>query len=211
MKVGYARVSSSDQNLDRQLESLKWLGVEKIFAEKGSGVTVAHDRPELQRMLEFIRENDEVFISSFDRLGRSSDDLFRLINLIQEKGAGLHFIEEKLSLSNGSSNIYEELNIRILAALSEFTRKQIKNRQKEGIELAKSRNVYKGRKPKLTEEQRLEVLRKVVLDNYRVKVVQEEYKISRATVWRIVNDPAFGKKRKEYQKINYRRLLRKLL
>jgi DNA invertase Pin-like site-specific DNA recombinase len=211
MKVGYARVSSSDQNLDRQLESLKGLGVEKIFSEKGSGVTASHDRPELQKMLEFIREHDEVFISSFDRLGRSSDDLFRLINLIKEKGAGIHFIEEKLSLSNGAENIYEELNIRILAALAEFARKQIKNRQKEGVELAKARGVYKGRAPKLKEEEKLEVLKKIVLENYRVKVVQEEYKISRATVWRIVNDPAFGKKKKEYQRINYRRLLRKIL
>ena len=91
MKVGYARVSTTEQNLDRQLDALKKAGVQKIFAEKISGKNV--DRPQLKAMLEYIHDQDEIVVLSLDRLGRSSRDLTEIIEEVRHKGAVLNILD----------------------------------------------------------------------------------------------------------------------
>lgn len=147
MKIGYARVSSEDQNLARQIEALKNSGTEKIFQEKVSGKTV-RNRPELQKMLKFIREKDIVTVLDLDRLGRNAQDITDTINLIQQKGATLDV------LSLPSFTDIQDPNLRALLTnlvfeiykyTAEEERRKIHARQQQGIELAKQRGEYKGR------------------------------------------------------------------
>jgi DNA invertase Pin-like site-specific DNA recombinase len=146
IKVGYARVSSTDQNLDRQLAALKESGVEKLFAEKISGKNA--DRPELQRMLHFIRERDEVVVLSLDRLGRSSEDLTTIIDEIRRKGAVLNILDLPSFAGIQDPNLkalLTNLVLEIYKYTAEEERRKIRERQREGIKLAKKRGVYKGR------------------------------------------------------------------
>ncbi len=134
-KIGYARVSSKTQNLDRQLKALK--GVSKIFSDKYSGKSV--DRPELQAMLNYIREGDIIVVTELDRLGRNSNDLTTIMNFIQQKGATLEVMN--LPSMNGIEDenlrrLINNLVIEIYKYQAESERKKIKERQAEGIVLA---------------------------------------------------------------------------
>ncbi|MDF7683778.1 recombinase family protein [Lactobacillus sp. ESL0679] len=147
MKIGYARVSTQEQNLARQLEALKKNGVKKIFEEKISGKNL--DRPELQKMLDYIHEEDEVVVLSLDRLGRNSADLTNIIEEIKRKGAVLNI----LSLPSFAGvtdtnlkNLLTNLVLEIYKYTAEEERRKIKERQKQGIALAKKRGAYKGGK-----------------------------------------------------------------
>lgn len=145
MKIGYARVSTTDQNLDRQLEQLQKAKCKKIFQEKISGKNV--NRPQLQAMLDFIREDDEVVVSSMDRLGRNSRDISNIIEQIKQKGATINILDlpsfEGIKDRN-LKNLLTNLVLEIQKYTAEQERKTILERQKQGIKLAKERGVYKG-------------------------------------------------------------------
>lgn len=140
-KIGYIRVSSEGQNTQRQEVALKEIGVEKIFIEKISGKDV--NRPQLQRMLEYIREEDIVFIESISRLGRSLKDLLEIVETLNNKGVGLVSLKEN---HIDTTTPQGKLIFNIFATLSEFERESIRQKQKEGIIIAKANGVYKGRK-----------------------------------------------------------------
>lgn len=140
-KIGYIRVSSEGQNIQRQEVALKEIGVEKIFIEKISGKDI--NRPQLQRMLEYIREEDIVYIESISRLGRSLKDLLDIVEILNNKGVGLVSLKEN---HIDTTTPQGKLIFNIFATLSEFERETIKQKQKEGIILAKAKGVYKGRK-----------------------------------------------------------------
>ncbi|WEV41296.1 recombinase family protein [Lactobacillus sp. ESL0681] len=145
MKIGYARVSTQEQNLARQLDALKKAGVKKIFEEKISGKNM--ERPELKKMLDYIHEEDEVVVLSLDRLGRNSDDLTKIIEQIKQKGAVLNILS--LPSFAGVSdpnlkNLLTNLVLEIYKYTAEEERKRIKERQQQGIALAKKRGAYKG-------------------------------------------------------------------
>ena len=143
-KIGYVRVSSVDQHTDRQLAGME---LDRVFTEHASGKNVG-GRPALNEMLAFIREGDDVYIHSMDRLARNLRDLLSLVEQINAKGVTLHFVTENLSFSpNTEANPMATLMLSLLGAVAQFERSLILERQREGIAKAKARGVYKGRKP----------------------------------------------------------------
>jgi len=152
-RLGYARVSSIGQNLDRQKELLKSTGVDKIFEEKESGASL-DNRKELKALLNIIRFDDVLVVTELDRLSRKADDLTYIINIINEKQASL----EVLSLPSTKTDdpnlnrLINNLIIEIYKYMAESERLRIKERQKQGIALAKKQGKYKGRKKKYTKD-----------------------------------------------------------
>lgn len=145
-KVAYARVSSQDQNLDRQLEMFKSIKPDRIFTDKASGKNM--DRPGFQEMLSYVREGDHLYVASMDRLARNLKDLLEVSEQLQKKGVAIHFLKENLSLvPSGDQSPVSKLLLSMMGAVAEFERSLIRERQAEGIALAKTRGVYKGRTP----------------------------------------------------------------
>ena len=144
-KIGYARVSSKEQNLDRQLEVLQ--SVSKVFSDKASGQST--ERPQLQAMLDYLREGDIVIVTELDRLGRNNKDLTEIMNAIQQKGATLEVLN--LPSMNGIEDenlrrLINNLVVELYKYQAESERKRIKERQAQGIELAKKKGRFTGRK-----------------------------------------------------------------
>lgn len=155
LRIGYVRVSALDQNPDRQIEALQ---VEKLYIDKASGSST--DRPQYQMMLDFIRQGDHLIVHSMDRLARNLDDLRKIVQLLVKKGVHVHFIKENL-IFTGDDSPLALLTLSIMGAFSEFERSILKERQREGIEIAKKKGKYKGGKPlKLTQEQVHELKRR---------------------------------------------------
>ena len=151
MRIGYVRVSSLDQNPDRQIEDLKAQQVEKIFMDKISGKNT--DRPELQRMLSCIREGDTLIVHSLDRLARNLADLLTMVQELTGRGVSVIFTTERLSFEAGAdASPTSKLMLSMIGVFAEFERSMIKRRQQEGIALAKERGVYTGRKRSVSDE-----------------------------------------------------------
>lgn len=152
-KIGYARVSSTGQNLDRQIELLENAGVDKIFTEKVSGAKL-ENRPVLNEVLNLIRWDDTLIVTELDRLGRREKDLTYIINTINEKGSSLEILSlPSTKIEDPALNkLVNSLILEIYKYISEQERKRIKERQRQGIELAKKKGKYKGRKKKFTRE-----------------------------------------------------------
>jgi DNA invertase Pin-like site-specific DNA recombinase len=148
MLVGYARVSTIEQNLDRQLEALKIAGCDKIYSEKLSGANT--DRPQLQLMFKEIKEGDTIIITDLTRFSRSTMDLFRLIELIKEKKCFVKSLKDTW-LDISEENPYSQFLLTVMAGVAQLERDLTRMRQKEGIALAKKKGLYKGR-PKLYTE-----------------------------------------------------------
>lgn len=140
MKVSYIRVSTAEQNTARQEEAMKGLGIEKTFLEKISGKNT--ERPELNNMLDFIREGDVVYIESFSRLARNTKDLINIVETIQSKGASIVSLKEGFDLTTPAG----KMMLTMMGALYQFELDVLKERQAEGIEIAKQQGKYKGRK-----------------------------------------------------------------
>ena len=150
-KIGYARVSSKGQHLDRQLAALK--GVDKLFTDKLSGANA--NRPELQKMLAYIREGDIVLVTELDRLGRNNQDLTKIMNTIQNKGATLDVLNLPSMTGIGDPNLRQlmtNLIIELYKYQAESERKRIIERQQQGIALAKQQGKYHGRKPQYSKD-----------------------------------------------------------
>lgn len=138
-KVGYIRVSAIDQNTERQEVALKELNVNKIFTEKLSGKDT--NRPELHKMLDYVREGDTLYIESISRLARSTKDLLSLVQILQEKGVDLVSLKENIDTTTPQGRFI----LTIFGALSELERENILQRQREGIEIAKQNGKVLGR------------------------------------------------------------------
>ena len=150
-KIGYARVSSKEQHLDRQLAALK--DVDKLFTDKLSGANT--NRPELQKMLAYIREGDIVMVTELDRLGRNNHDLTKIMNSIQNKGATLDVLNLPSMTGIADPNLRQlmtNLIIELYKYQAESERKRIIERQQQGISLAKQQGKYHGRKPQYTQD-----------------------------------------------------------
>lgn len=146
-KIGYARVSSKEQNLDRQLEALP--DVSKVFSDKASGQST--ERPQLQAMLTYLREGDIVVVTELDRLGRNNKELTELMNQIQQKGATLEVLNLPSMTGIEDDNLRRLINnlmIELYKYQAESERKRIRERQAQGIAIAKQRGRFKGRKKK---------------------------------------------------------------
>ena len=138
MNVAYIRVSTAEQNEARQLEALKKYDIEKWYKEKVSGKDT--NRPQLQEMLDYVREGDTVYIHDFSRLARSTKDLLEIIELLAAKGVNLISNKENLDTSTATG----KLMLTVIAAINEFERQNLLERQKEGIEIAKKEGKFKG-------------------------------------------------------------------
>ncbi|HFU4060260.1 TPA: recombinase family protein [Streptococcus suis] len=144
-KIGYARISASDQNMARQLEQLK--GVDKLFQEAMSGAS--KDRPQLKAMLNYIREGDRVIVTELERLGRNNKELTEVMNEIQTKGATLEVLNLPTLRGIEDDNLRRLLNNLILELYkyqAQAERERIKERQAQGIAIAKTQGKYRGRK-----------------------------------------------------------------
>lgn len=192
-KIGYARVSSREQNLERQFELLEKAEVKKIFSDKLSGKD--NNRPKLQELLNYIRESDIIVVSELDRLGRNNKEITNIMNQIQEKGATLEILN--LPSLNGiqDDNLRRLLNnliIELFKYTAENERKQIRERQRQGIELAKEKGKFKGRplaysadstdkQKRITYEKIVEMLEKDV----PITQISKELDVARNTIYRI--------------------------
>jgi DNA invertase Pin-like site-specific DNA recombinase len=175
--IGYIRVSSAEQNTERQLDGLD---MNRIFTDKVSGKSV--DRPALQEMLRFVREGDHLFVHSMDRLARNLIDLRQMVQDLTAKGVRVTFVKENL-VFNGDDAAMSVLLLSVMGAVAEFERAILRERQAEGIRIAKQKGVYKGRKASLTNDQMAEIQEKIAAGVPKAKVARE-YKCSRETLYK---------------------------
>jgi DNA invertase Pin-like site-specific DNA recombinase len=175
-RVGYIRVSTFDQNAERQLENIL---VDRKFTDKASGKDA--QRPQLEALLAYVREGDTVVVHSMDRLARNLDDLRRIVQTLTQKGVRVEFVKEHLTFT-GEDSPMANLLLSVMGAFAEFERALIKERQREGIALAKQRGAYRGRKKSLSADQALE-LRRRANGGERKAQLAREFGISRETLY----------------------------
>jgi DNA invertase Pin-like site-specific DNA recombinase len=181
--VGYIRVSSLGQNPERQLNGA---GLDRVFTDTVSGKSV--DRPQLAAMLAFARDGDTVIVHSMDRLARNLDDLRRLVRELTGRGIRVQFVKEQLTFS-GEDSPMATLLLSVMGAFAEFERALIRERQLEGIALARARGAYTGRKPSLTPGQ-VELLRARAAAGEAKAALAREFGISRQTLYSYLSLPA---------------------
>jgi len=175
-RIGYIRVSSLDQNHERQLEGIK---LDKCFTDKASGKDV--NRPELEEMLNYVRDGDIIIVHSMDRLARNLDDLRKLVQQLTSQKIKIEFLKENLTFT-GEDAPMSKLLLSVMGAFAEFERSLIRERQREGIALAKKKGLYKGRKPSLSEEQ-VEELKTRVQNGEKKTIIAKDFGISRETLY----------------------------
>ena len=176
--VGYGRVSSTSQNEARQVETLA--GCDRLFVDKASGKDTG--RPELTAALKYVREGDTLRVPSMDRLARNTVDLLTLVKGLTERGVTVEFTKEHLTFSGDNADSIGQLMLTILGGIAEFERSLIRERQAEGIAVAKAKGVYKGRKPALTGEQ-VEQARQRISQGVPKAVVARDLGVSRQTLY----------------------------
>jgi DNA invertase Pin-like site-specific DNA recombinase len=175
-RVGYLRVSTVDQNTDRQLDGI---ALDKVFTDKASGKDT--NRPELTRALEYVREGDTLVVHSMDRLARNLEDLRRIVRELTGRAVRVEFVKESLTFT-GEDSAMNTLLLSMLGAVAEFERSMILERQREGIAIAKAAGKYKGRKPSLTPAHAAE-MRERLAAGESVTALAAEYGVSRQTVY----------------------------
>jgi len=184
MKVAYRRVSSIDQNLDRQLADCP--DIKKVFEEKISGAS--RDRRALADLIQFVREGDEVIIHSLDRLGRDMRDLLNIVEELNAKGVAIEFVSERLRFSAAEDDPLSRLQMHMLAAFAEWERSAIRRRQAEGIARVKELHPerYRGRPAKISGNRVLELKK----SGLGATAIAEELGIGRASVYRLLKQYA---------------------
>ena len=179
LQVGYLRVSALDQKEMRQLDGLD---LDKRFTDKISGRD--RNRPGLDRMIEFLREGDTLFCHSMDRLARNLDDLRLLVKTLTAKEVKVCFVKESLTFT-GEDSLMANLLLSVMGAIAELERELIKERQREGIALAKEAGAYQGRKRTLTAPQAAALLQRVSAGESKTKLAKE-LGVSRNTIYMYV-------------------------
>ncbi|GAB3692497.1 recombinase family protein [Corynebacterium nasicanis] len=174
--IGYQRVSTLDQNTERQLDGVE---CDKVFTDKASGKDA--NRPALAQAMDYAREGDTVVVHSMDRLARNVDDLRRVVRELAAKGVTVKFHKEGLTFT-GEDSPMNNMLLTMLGAVAEFERSMILERQREGIAIAKAKGKYKGRKAALSSEQadELKAMRKA---GKSVTAIADHFGISRQTVY----------------------------
>lgn len=186
-RIGYVRVSSVDQNDARQLDGVT---LEKTFTDKASGKDT--DRPQLQSMLEFVRDGDHIYVHSMDRLSRSLRDLQDVVERLTGKGVCVTFVKENLTFeppatgADAHKTAYSTLMLQLLGAVGQFERALIKERQREGIAIAKAKKLFKGRAPAL-DDVKAAKLRQMAADGVAKVEIAKTFGISRASVYVYLN------------------------
>ena len=182
-RIGYVRVSTYEQNPDRQLDGLE---LDKKFTDKTTGRDVA--RPQLQQMLEYAREDDMIFVHSMDRLARSLKDLKQLVEDLVARKIQVNFIKEGLTFGYGTDNAMHNLLLHLMGAFAEFELAFLKERQREGIERAKKLGRYKICKEYKIKGERLEQLKIDLTTTRKSKdKLAKEYGVARFTMYRYID------------------------
>ena len=184
MKIGYRRVSSESQNLDRQL--VDQLDVERMFEDKLSGAT--RDRPALNAMIAFARAGDAVVLHSLDRLGRDLRDLLEIVETLNRKGVAVEFLAERLKFSVDDNDPFAKLQLHMLAAFAQWERAVSKIRQSEGIARAKEKNPekYRGR-PASIDASKITLMK---AQGIGASEIARRMGIGRASVYRVISETA---------------------
>lgn len=181
-RVGYLRVSTLDQNTERQLDGV---ALDKTYIDKASGKDA--NRPQLEAAIGYVREGDALVVHSMDRLARNLDDLRRIVRELTGRGVAVEFVKESLTFT-GEDSPMATLLLSVMGAFAEFERSLIKERQREGIAIAKEKGVYKGRKPAKNPEEIAAIRRQ---DEERGKknraALAREHGISRETLYQYLN------------------------
>lgn len=175
-RIGYVRVSTYDQNAERQLEGVD---LDRVFTDTASGKDT--DRPQLHSLLAYAREGDTIVVHSMDRLARNVDDLRRLVQQQTRRGVRVQFMKENL-LFTGEDSPMANLMLTVLGAVAQFERDLIKERQREGIALARQRGVYRGRKRALSPDRIGELCARVDAGEKK-SALAREFGISRETLY----------------------------
>ena len=175
-RIGYVRVSSYDQNAERQLEHLD---VDRVFTDKASGKDT--QRPQLQALLAYAREGDTMVVHSMDRLARNVDDLRRIVQNENKRGVNVQFVKENLTFT-GEDSPMANLMLSVLGAVAQFERDLIRERQREGIAIAKLRGVYRGRQKALSSAKVIDLCRRAGAGEKKARLARE-FGISRETLY----------------------------
>lgn len=181
MTYGYARVSTLDQNLDRQVVMLKQCGINELFTEKISGTKKS--RPELDRLLGKLQTGDTVIVESLSRLGRSTKNLIELVDLFQEKGVHLVSLKESIDTSTPSG----KLLFTLMSAIAQFERDIIAERTAEGLKAARARGHVGGR-PKTKKEKLVHALRLYTTGEYTLKEIEDITGVKKSTLYRYMKE-----------------------
>ena len=179
--IAYVRVSSIDQNEERQVEALQKFNIEKWFKEKVSAKDI--NRPKLQDMLEFVRENDTLYIHDFSRLARSTPDLLEIVDKLKAKNVALVSTKENFDTSTPTG----KLMLTVIGAINEFERSNLLERQKEGIAIAKQKGKYKGRAEVNIKDFDFHYNRYIKREVSKIQLAKE-LKISRPTLDKLISD-----------------------
>lgn len=183
--IGYIRVSTLDQSTERQLDGIH---LDQTFTDKASGKDT--DRPQLQAAIRHARAGDTFVVHSMDRLARNSEDMLRIVRELKAKGVIVKFVKENLTFAAGKDVALDELMLTMLSAFAQFERSLIRERQREGIAIAKAKgDVYKGRKPALTAEKAKELLAKAAAGAKKTELAKE-FGISRETLYQYLRQAA---------------------
>ena len=180
-RIGYIRVSTFEQNPERQLDQVH---LDRTFTDKASGKDT--QRPQLEILIAFAREGDIVVVHSMDRLARNLDDLRRLVQSLTQRGIRIEFMKEGLTFT-GEDSPMATLMLSVMGAFAEFERSLLHERQREGIALAKQRGAYRGRKKALGPDQ-VERLHQRVLSGEPKAGLAREFGISRETLYQYLRN-----------------------
>lgn len=181
MNVAYVRVSTAEQNEERQIVALKAHNIEKWFIEKVSGKDM--ERPQLQAMLDYVRDGDTLYVHDFSRLARSTKDLLEIVERLKAKGVAFHSDKEQVDTGTPTGR----LMLTMIAAIAEFERQTLLDRQREGIAIAKAKGAFKGRKKVVVKD----------FDKYYAKYMRreiskagmaKELNVSRPTIDRLIRE-----------------------
>ena len=179
MIIGYARVSTEDQNLDSQLDALKGAGAARIFSDKISGSL--RKRPELDRLLDQLRDGDVLVVTKYDRLARSLRDLLDIVEAIKARGAGFRSLAEDIDTTTPAGRLV----FHVFASIAQFERERISERTKEGLEAARKRGRIGGRPPVLSSAQKDEVRRMRDVEGRNLSEIAQLFKVSTKTLRRV--------------------------
>lgn len=175
-RIGYIHVSSLDQNPERQLEQVS---MDRVFTDKASGKDTR--RSEVESLLAFVRQGDTMVVPSMDRLARNLDDLRRLVQEVAKSGVRIEFVKENLTFT-GEDSPMANLMLSVIGAFTKFERALIRERQREGIALAKQRGVYRGRKKSLSPEQIATLKQRIAAGEQKARLARK-FGISRETLY----------------------------
>jgi DNA invertase Pin-like site-specific DNA recombinase len=181
-RVGYVRVSTFEQNAERQLDGVE---LDRTFTDKASGKDTK--RPQLDALLAFVRAGDTVVVHSMDRLARNLDDLRHIVQALTQRGVRVEFTKECLTFT-GEDSPMANLMLSVMGAFAEFERSLIRERQREGIVLARQRGAYRGRKPSLSDAQVADLRRRVDAGERKARLARE-FGISRETLYQYLRSP----------------------